>query len=80
MSNNPISNVMVSMLAGNAVDPGSGQNKDYKIGICCLSVKHAALRRKRKYWYDRNQYTVSERSVLLFLRASTITIQLSVLA
>jgi hypothetical protein len=25
-----------------------GQTKDYKIGICCFSAKHAALRRKNK--------------------------------
>ena len=40
---------MVSVLASSAVDggfgPGSGQTKDYEIGICCFSPKHAALRR-----------------------------------
>jgi hypothetical protein len=44
--------VMVSMLALSAVDHEielwSGQTKDYKIGICCLSAKHAALRIKSK--------------------------------
>ena len=25
-----------------------GQTKDYKIGICCFSAKHAALKRERK--------------------------------
>jgi hypothetical protein len=43
---------MVSMLSSSAVDhgfePRSGQTKDYKIGICCFSVKHAALTRKSK--------------------------------
>jgi hypothetical protein len=38
---------MVSMLTSSAVDPG----KDYKIGICCFSAKHAALRRKNKDWW-----------------------------
>jgi hypothetical protein len=46
---------MVCVLASSAVDrgfePQSGQTKDYKIGICCFSAKHAALRRKSKYWY-----------------------------
>jgi len=28
--------------------PQLGQTKDYKIGICCFSAKHAALRRKSK--------------------------------
>ena len=56
--------VMVSLLASSAVDrgfePRSGQSKDYKIGICCFSAKHAALRRKSKYWLVRNQNNVSE--------------------
>jgi len=37
---------MVSMLASNVVDiefwPWSGETKDYKIGICCFSVKKGA--------------------------------------
>jgi hypothetical protein len=51
---------MVSELASSVVDrgfePRSGQIKDYKIGICCLSAKHAALRRKSKDWLARIQY------------------------
>ena len=43
---------MVSELASSLVDRGfetrSGQTKDYNIGICCFSAKHAALRRKSK--------------------------------
>jgi hypothetical protein len=54
-----IDGVMVSVLALSAVDrvfePRSGQTKDYKIGICCISAKHAALRRKSKDWLARNQ-------------------------
>ena len=30
------------------VTMGSGQTRDYKIGICCFSAKHAALRRKSR--------------------------------
>jgi hypothetical protein len=30
------------------LEPQSGQTKDYQIGICCYSTKHAALRRKSK--------------------------------
>jgi hypothetical protein len=55
---------MVSMLAPNAVDrgfePRSGQTKDYKIGICCFSAKHAALRRKSKVWLAWSQNNVSK--------------------
>ena len=55
---------MVSMLAFSVIDrgfePRSGQSKDYKIGICCFFVKHAALRRKNKDWLARNQDNVSE--------------------
>ena len=54
---------MVSVLASSVVDrgfePRSGQSKDYKIGICCFSAKHAALRRKSKDWLARNK-NVSE--------------------
>ena len=54
---------MVSVLAVSAVDRGfdhqSGQTKDYKIGICCFSAKHAALRRKSKDWLVRNQDNMS---------------------
>jgi hypothetical protein len=55
---------MVSVLASSAVDcgfqPRSGQIKDYNIGICCYSAKHAALRRKSKDRWARNQNNVSE--------------------
>ena len=53
------------------------QTKDYKIGICCFSAKHAALRRKSKDWLARNHNNVSEWNDmsthgLLFQWASTI--------
>ena len=55
---------MVSVLTSSAVDrgfePRSGQATDYEIGICCLSAKHAALKRKSKDWLARNQNNVSE--------------------
>ena len=34
--------------------------KSYKIGICCFPGKHAALSRKSKGWFTRNQDNVSE--------------------
>jgi len=40
--------------------PGSGQTKDDKIGICCFSTKHAAIRRKSKDWLFWNNDNVSE--------------------
>ena len=59
-----IGGVMVRVLALNAVDrwfePMSGQTKDYKIGICCFSAKHAVLRRKCKDWLAQNQNDVLE--------------------
>jgi hypothetical protein len=55
---------MVSVLASSVVDrgfePRSGQTKDHKIGICCFSAKHAALRRWSKDGLARNQNAVSE--------------------
>jgi hypothetical protein len=60
---NRIGGVVVSVLAPSAVDLGFehrlGQTKDYNIGICCFSAKHAALRRKLKYWLPRNRNNVS---------------------
>ena len=62
----------------------AGQTKDYKIGICCFSTKHAALRSKSKDWLAQNQNNVSEWSNmsirgLLIQWASTIKVQLIVL-
>jgi hypothetical protein len=61
---NRIGGVMDSVLVSSVVDrgfePRSGQTKDYKIGICCFSTKHVALRRKSKDWLARNQNNVSE--------------------
>jgi hypothetical protein len=55
---------MISVPPSSKVDrgfePRSGQIKDYKIGICCFSAKHASLRRKNKDWFARNQNNVSE--------------------
>ena len=57
--------VIVSVLVSGPLDcgfvPRSGQPKDYKIGICCFSAKHAALRRKSKDCrLARNRDNVSE--------------------
>ena len=64
MCNERIGGVMVSMLASSAVDRGlelrTGQIKDYEIGICCFSAKHATLRRKGKDCLAQNQDSVSE--------------------
>ena len=61
---NRIVGEMTSVLSLSVVDRGfelrSGQTKDYKIGICCFSAKHAALRRNSKDWLARNQANVSE--------------------
>jgi hypothetical protein len=55
---------MVSVLTSSVVDSGfkprSGQIKDYAIGICCFSAKHAALRKKIKDWLAQNQDNVYE--------------------
>ena len=74
---NRIGGVMVSVLT-------SVQTKDYKIGICCFSAKHTALRIKSKDWLAGNQNNVFEWSDmstcgLLLQWASTMKIQLSVL-
>ena len=54
---NRASGVIVRVLALGAVDRGfelrSGQTKDYEIGICCFSARHAALKCKSKVWLIR---------------------------
>ena len=49
---NRIGGVMLSVFSSDAIyrgfEPRSGQTKDYKIGICCFSAKHAILRRKSR--------------------------------
>ena len=68
-----IGGVMVSVLASSAVDrgfePRSDQTKDYKIGICCFSAKHAALRRKSKDCLARNQPGIMCSNGVIFLPA-----------
>jgi hypothetical protein len=58
---NRIGSVLPSSVVDRWFEPRSGQTEDHKIGICCFSAKHAALRRKSKYWFRRNQNIVSER-------------------
>ena len=55
--NNCIS-VLISSVVVRGFEPHSGQTKEYKIGICCFSAKHAALRGKSKDWLARNQDNV----------------------
>ena len=57
---NRIGGVIVGVLASSVVDRGSGQTKDYEIGMCCFSGKHAVLKRKSKDWLARNQNNVSK--------------------
>jgi hypothetical protein len=53
----------ISMSLLHAVDCGfesrSGQTKDYEIGTCYFSAKHASLRRKSNDWLVRNLDKVS---------------------
>jgi hypothetical protein len=44
------------------IEPRSDQTKDYKIGICFFSAKHAVLRSKWKDWLAQNQNNVSRLS------------------
>ena len=65
-------------------NPGRFKPKTIQLVFVFFSAKHAALRRKSKYWLARNQINVSKWSDmstrrLLFQRASTINIKFSVL-
>jgi hypothetical protein len=39
--------VLVVAEVGHGFEPQLGQTKEHKIGICCFSTKHAALKRDR---------------------------------
>ena len=61
---NRIGGMMVTVFTLSAVyrgpEPLPGQTKDYKIGIRYFFAKHAALRRKSKDRFARNQNNASE--------------------
>ena len=74
---------MISVLASSVVDrgfePRSGQPNDYKIGICCFSAKHEALRRKGERWHGIRIMCPSGATCLSVDCCFTIQIQLSIL-
>ena len=43
-----MASVLVSSVVDHVFKPRPDKTKDYKIGICCFSAKHAALWRKSK--------------------------------
>ena len=55
----------IGLMVDRGFYPRSGQTKDCKIGICCFSANHAALRRKRKDWLARTQNNVHEGATFL---------------
>ena len=55
-----MASVLVSSAVNREFESRSGQIKDSKIGICCFSAKHTALRGKSKDRLARNQENVSE--------------------
>jgi hypothetical protein len=65
---NRIGGVIVRLLVLNALHRGfyiwSGQAKDYKTGICCFSVKHAALWRKRRLVGSKSGHRGRDRMVV----------------
>jgi hypothetical protein len=56
--------------------PRSGQTKDYKIGICCFSAKHAAFKEKEQIlvqWDDDEvRFVIDQHVELDFYRASSL--------
>ena len=47
-------------IVGSSLDQGKLSFHKYKIGICCFSAKHAALKNKSKVWLAQNNDNVSE--------------------
>jgi hypothetical protein len=52
--------VLASSVIDGGFEPQLGHTKDYAIGICCLSTKHASAWRKSKDRLARNQDNVSD--------------------
>jgi len=56
------------MIKWSAVDCGfkrrKGQTNNYENSIFCFSIKHAALRSKKKDWLGRYQHNVCEWSIM----------------
>jgi hypothetical protein len=51
----------------------SGEIKDYEIGICCLSTKHAALKRKSEDWLVQSQDIVSEYGDMSLIHVASVS-------
>ena len=76
--------IICGVIIVRALNPWSGQIKDYEIDICCFSAKHAALWSKSNLWLARNHSNASEwnnvsNSEMLFQWANTIKISLRLL-
>ena len=56
--------VFTSREVGRGFEPRSDQTKDYKIDICCFSVKYAASKSKRKNQLARNRICLREATYL----------------
>ena len=52
--------VLASSVVNRGFQPRSDQTKDYTIGICCFSAKHAVVRRKSKDRLAQNQDNMSK--------------------
>jgi hypothetical protein len=44
-----------SYMVDHGFNPWSGQIKNYRIGICCFSIKHATLRSWSEDWLSQNK-------------------------
>ena len=76
---NAMVNVLASSAVDNGVEPFSRQTRDYVIGMCCLSAKHAAFKSKSKGILAGHRDNISEWSTisnheLLFQFRSTIKV------
>jgi hypothetical protein len=50
--------MLASSVKDHGFEPWLVQIKDYEIGICCFSAKHATLTSKNKGWLAWNQDNV----------------------
>lgn len=59
-----MANMLASCAVDHGFDPWSGQTKEYRIVICCFTVKHIVIRNKSKVWMVQNWDTVPEWSFI----------------
>jgi hypothetical protein len=71
--------VVISSVVDRGFEPRSSQVKDYTIGICYFSAKHAVLKRTSKDWLGPKKQDMSYRFISYTFQICGCTFQYPVL-